>query len=266
MRTLNLDHLTDHQKQTLTGCSNTVLDELKTTLREQEAHRPGRPLKHSIEQRLYLTLFKLRTNLSYLAIEAITGVDAVTASRIVKSVVACLAGAAMTERTQPIFLIVDATVTRCDMRQPRYYSGHKHYKGVKTPVVCDQRRIIRHVPQPWPASVHDKTIWTHERHHIVPMSTAFILGDKAYAGAFAKQAIIRPAKKNETDFRVDPDRAKRDNRIISALRVRIEHVIGSLKRYKIVAERFPLALHTFHACMMTVALIHNLQITTKVAS
>ena len=155
MHTLNLDHLTDHQTRTLTGCSNAVLLKLKTKMREQYALRPGRPLKHSIEQRLYLTLFKPLTNLPYRAIEAITGIDAVTASRIVKSVVACQAGATLIEQDRPIFLIVDATVTRGGTRQPRYYSGHKHYKGVKMQVVWDQRQIIRHISQPWPASVHD---------------------------------------------------------------------------------------------------------------
>ena len=264
MRSLNLDHLTDRQKLTLTGCSAAVFDQLKTILLNH-ACRSGRPPRYPLSQQLCLTLFKLHNNLSYRVTEAIKGIDAVTASRIVNCVTTCLERAAVKDRSRPIFLVVDATVTQCGAKHPRFTSGHKHYKGVKTRVVCDEARIIRHVSQPGPATVHDKTIWDHERQNILAIKAPFIVADKAYAGACAKQAVIRPSKRNETAYRSDPDRAKHENRLISALRVRIEHVIGSLKRYKILAERFPLALHRFHACMLAVALIHNMQMDSKVS-
>ena len=198
--------------------------------------RLGRPVTHPIDVQLRITLMKLRHNVTYRAIEAITGMDAVTASRIVRRVLRLLSLGTMPMADPPIFLVVDATISRIGTTLPRFYSGYKHHRGLKTQTVCDEKRFIRHLSPPRPASVHDKTLWDEQRQHLTPLKHVFVLGDKGYAGAILDKAVLRPLKKNETAYRNNPAGAKQENRIVSALRVRIEHVIGSLKRFKILAE------------------------------
>jgi hypothetical protein len=265
MRTLNISQMTAPQIQILTGCTPQIIERLMAFCMTSMRRRLGRPVTHWIDVQFRITLMKLRHNLTYRAIESITGIDAVTASRIVRRVLGLLSPATMPTADPPIFLVVDATISRVGTTLPRFYSGYKHHRGLKTQIVCDEKRFIRHVSPPQPASVHDKKLWDEQCHHLAQMKPVFVLADKGYAGAILTKAVLRPLKRNESAYRNNPARAKQENRIVSALRVRIEHVIGSLKRFKILAERFPLALACYSGCMHAIALIHNLQLEIKLA-
>lgn len=91
-----------------------------------------------------------------------------------------------------------------------------------------------------------------------------MLADKAYAGAkLENEWLFRPIRRNEQAYKMDRISAKAANRKLSKRRVRIEHVMASLKRYRILRDRFPLALHLYTPCMHAIALIHNLEIELK---
>lgn len=260
----NFVHLFSHAQATsLTGCTKRVVRHLM-----QCCERPiqlGRPFGYSLHTELVITLIKLRTNLSYRAIEVITGIDSVTASRMVRRILACLRIQPLLLHTRPCrYLIVDATHTRIGSSNIRYYSGYKHYRSVKTQVVCDDQKRIHAISYACAGSVHDKALWNRTAKRIVEGNHVPILADKAYAGAdYEGTLLVRPAKRNENTYRKHRKRAKDNNRKLSALRVKVEHVIASLKRFKIVRERFPLALSLFHSCMWAAAVIHNMELKLK---
>lgn len=119
----------------------------------------GRPCKYGRRTELAVTLLKLRHNLTYRLIERLTGIDAATACRIVQRTMTRLVHTALLRRRPPVrFFIVDSTVSRVGTPDQQFYSGYKHHKGIKTQVLCDDRKRIHHVSPGCPASVHDKRL------------------------------------------------------------------------------------------------------------
>lgn len=251
----------------LTGCTRPVFARLLKAGRHRQSGA-GRPCQHAEWVALLVTLMKLRHNLPYQMIETLTGIDAVTASCMVRRTLTRLAGVRLlTKGGKVSFYIVDATVTRVGTRDRACYSGHKHYKGLRTQILCDDRKRIHHISPAYPASAHDKTIWNRHVHELKLIPHCRILADKAYAGAKMENIrLFRPVRRHERACRENKAKAKADNRALSRLRVRVEHVLASLKRFRILRDRFPLALDWYTPCMHLVALLHNLEIRFKEAA
>lgn len=144
-----------------------------------------------------MLLVKLRLDLPYRAIEAISGIDAVTASRMVKRMLGRLNDTPMA-RGATEFYRVDTTTVRIKTHQDRHDSGYKHHRGIKTQVLADAQRRIHHLSIAYPARMHDKVIWDRNSVQVPPLLDRPVLGDKAYAGAKLEgKGLIRPLKHNE---------------------------------------------------------------------
>lgn len=240
------------------GASERVLDRLTAACR-RPVSGPGRPCRYPLE--VQVLLVKLRLDLPYRAVEAISGIDAVAASRMVRRMLGRLREVAlMAQAREKGFYLVDTTTVRIRTSQVRYYTGYKHYRGIKTQVLADTQRIIHHLSPAYPAKVHDKVIWDRSLSQVQPRLNRPVLADKGYVGAKLEgKGLIRPLRRNEWAYRSPPEEAKAFNREVCRHRVRIEHIMASLKRYRILGGRFSLALEWYPVVMKAVVLIHNLE-------
>ncbi len=139
----------------LTGCRATALRRLAAAIAPAfKTTGRGRPLRHDAFTAVCITLVKWRNNLSLRAIEALTGIDATTASRYVIRVSNALCEMALAGTSPQSTLIVDSTSARVASTEPRAYSGYKHHRCSKVQVVTRKDGRIVDVSQSYPGAVH----------------------------------------------------------------------------------------------------------------
>ncbi len=120
-------------------------------------------------------------------------------------------------------------------KQKKSYSGKKkthtfkvqaiiHYKTQKILSLCTDR-----------ATVHDFELFKRNLKQIP--SGAFILSDKGYQGIYAVYPNSLLPLKAKRRGKLDPE-LKIYNQEIDKRRIRIEHVFGCLKTFKILAGRY----------------------------
>jgi hypothetical protein len=145
-----------------------------------------------------------------------------------------------------------------------FYSGHKHHSCLKVLVIVDDRGRGRYVSDAYPGPVHDKTIWNSEYDRVASGLVCPTLGDRAYAGGTGKGLFLfRPLKRNETAWRRDAETCRTFNRLLSARRVRIEHMFSCLKAFRLIRDQFPLRRDRYAMIFRAVTLIYNVIMETK---
>ena len=110
----------------------------------------------------------------------------------------------------------------------------------------------------WEGKRHDKSVADRETYQFPPGST---LGqDTGFQGfAPAGITILQPKKKPRGGELTDEERA--ENRRISRIRVHIEHVISSVKRYRIVKDKLRQWREGIHDMVMeTCCGLHNFRL------
>lgn len=120
-------------------------------------------------------------------------------------------------------------------RQKQYYSGKKKRHTQKTQVVINSKtkKILgtsfgkgRH---------HDFRLWKDSQFHIAPKVE--LRADTGYQGIQKVHAkSLLPQKRSRTKPLSPKD--KRDNREKARIRMRVEQVIGHLKRFRLVSEKY----------------------------
>jgi transposase len=75
--------------------------------------------------------------------------------------------------------------------------------------------------------------------------------------------LLRPIRRNEAKWKVDPAAAKTFNAALSKKRVRIEHFFARLKTWRIIHHYYPLQPSTYATTFRSIAYINNLEIETK---
>lgn len=124
--------------------------------------------------------------------------------------------------------------------QELYYSGKKKRHTIKNQIFINpQSKKIIYATATLPGSIHDKTAVKEDDilHHAPPSSTG--LGDLGYEGIkkdYSQLKFIIPIKKKKKRERTIEE--KQINKIISSIRVRVEHVIGKLKINRILSDKF----------------------------
>jgi hypothetical protein len=143
--------------------------------------------------------------------------------------------------------------------QKDYYSGKKKKHAVKNAVIGTMVGFIIFVSQTYAGRVHDKRM---AEDYTIP--SGFILWqDTGYQG-YAPEGvdIVQPTKKPKG--KELSEEQKHLNSAISSYRVRIEHFIGGLKRYRIVKDECRAYKNEFRdAIIGTCAGLYNFRITTK---
>lgn len=141
--------------------------------------------------------------------------------------------------------------------QKEFYSGKKKKHTVKNAVITNMACSILFLSLTVNAKMHDKKI--ADTHYSI--NAGFELWqDTGYQGfnpdgVLIMQPIKKPKGKELTA------QQKEYNRYISQVRVRIEHAIGSMKRYRIVKDECRLRKNKFvYSILHTCAALHNFRI------
>ena len=146
-----------------------------------------------------------------------------------------------------------------DLQKDRY-SGKKKKHTVKNAVIIAACCIILYVSPTFSGKVHDKRI----ADNCYTIAEGFTLfqdtGYQGYTPAGVK--IIQPQKKPRGKELTKEQ--KTANQKISAVRVRVEHAIGSVKRYRIVKDECRLRKNNFvNSIFLWCAALHNFRLKTR---
>jgi hypothetical protein len=154
-------------------------------------------------------------------------------------------------------LIIDCTeqpIERPKRKQRCWYSGKKKRHTIKTEIIITEAGRVVSASDPAPGRVHDLEI--RRRGPPLPKE-ARAYADSGYQGYQKDHPDIdipfkKPKKKKLTK------EEKAYNHALSRFRVRVEHKIAALKRFKILAERFRYPRSTYATKFATIAGIVNL--------
>ena len=154
------------------------------------------------------------------------------------------------EKTQEI--IIDATERpycrpQHARKQKHYYSGKKHCHTLKNTVISDAGKGILVIGPTAPGSQHDYALLKKELDPNQPgLSSVEVSVDLGYQGIRSLYPAFReihiPYKKSKkSESNPTPtltSRQKKENRAISRVRVEVEHLIGDMKSFQILAIKF----------------------------
>jgi hypothetical protein len=142
--------------------------------------------------------------------------------------------------------------------QKLYYSGKKKQHTVKNIVLINARCKIIFLTQTCEGKKHDKRATDEAAYHLPEGSTLY--QDTGFQGfTLAGVTIIQPKKKPQGIELTADDKA--NNRLISKIRIRIEHAIGGVKRYRIVKDKIRNWKNNFRDQVMeTCCGLHNFRL------
>ena len=142
-------------------------------------------------------------------------------------------------------------------KQKRYYSGKKKRHTIKSQVVVDKKTKEVICTSFAYGKKHDFRLFKESKTKIMP--EVKILTDTGYQGLAKIHANSElPKKKSKKNPLTKED--KKNNRKLSKERVINENVIGSLKRFKIIADRYRNRRKRFWLRFNLIAGIHNLEL------
>jgi hypothetical protein len=155
-----------------------------------------------------------------------------------------------TEKTQKI--IIDATERPCcrphhARKQKHYYSGKQHHHTLKNTVIADGDKGIPVVGPTAPGSRHDYALLKEELAPSPPgLSSVEAYVDLGYQGIKDRYPTFheihiphkKPRKSKNNPKPTLTSQQKKENRAISRVRVAVEHLIGDLKSFQILAIQF----------------------------
>lgn len=263
----------------LSGLSVEQFDELLSQLQplfeEAESKRLARPGRQraigggrnydlSLDERLLLLLMYYRLYVSQETIGFWFDVDDSVVSRRIRQLEPLLAQffriperkVAMTadEVEQLFFDATEQPMQRPQKKgqQQRYYSGKKKRHTIKHQVVTDQKGRIQAVSVAYPGRVHDKKLYDQEPVQRPPEVPA--KGDSGYQGS----DLQIPHKKPQGGHLTPQQKAQ--NRQHARERIVVEHAIGRMKIFQILAQRFRNALSRHTLIFKNVAGLANLRL------
>ncbi|MBI4945039.1 MAG: transposase family protein [Bacteroidetes bacterium] len=149
-------------------------------------------------------------------------------------------------------LFIDATeqtINRPSRGQKNWYSGKKKKHTIKHQVIVSKTGRIKAVGNAAPGRHHDKKDYQQKKFVIHPSITK--KGDSGYQGTDLEVPFKKAKKQKLTREQ------KAFNRQHSRERIVVEHVIGKLKIFKILAERFRNPRNSHNLIFKNIAGIHN---------
>jgi hypothetical protein len=179
------------------------------------------------------------------------------------------------------WLLVDATeqrVSRPSENEARKecYSGKKKQFTIKTQIIADEDHIIKVISEGVPGAEHDKTLSDELRTIDRLPDGCKVEADKGYQGLdkqvgkakmandvtgevqeVARLTVQTPYKKPKGGELTEDQKAF--NTLLNSIRVRIEHCIGWLKNWAILANRFRCAHSIYTSVFRTISGLVNLQ-------
>ena len=146
----------------------------------------------------------------------------------------------------------------CDeQRQQDHYSGKKKKHTLKNAIVATMLCLILFVSASVPGSIHDKKV--ADNHYSIPKGFT-LWQDLGYQGYCPEGVTLQQPQKKPRAGQLSGEQ-KEQNRLIASIRVRIEHAICSVKRYRIVKDECRLRKNKFaESVFLTCAALHNFRL------
>lgn len=234
----------------LTGVSPDIFRQMCAKLRPgwerlcRRKNRSGRPYgAGGLEDHLLVMLILYRCHITQDFLALLYDVDKATICRTLRRIeklahrilaVSCHIAVSEEEAQS---LLIDATeqpVQRPKRGQKRWYSGKKKRHSIKNEIITTEAGRIVSVSKSAPGTVADITI----RRRGPPLSeTAHAYMDSGYQGYQDDHpAIDIPYKKPKKGKLTKQE--KEYNHALSRFRVRVEHAIGRMKKFRILADRY----------------------------
>jgi hypothetical protein len=145
--------------------------------------------------------------------------------------------------------------------QKKYYSGKKKQHTIKNMVVINTLCKILFLSQTCEGKRHDKKAADEAGYEFPEGSTVF--QDRGLQGfTVGGVTVIQPKKKPRGKELTAED--KENNRAISSIRIRVEHAIGGVKRYRIVKDKIRNWAEGFRdQAMETCCGLHNFRLHSR---
>jgi len=143
----------------------------------------------------------------------------------------------------------------------KYYSGKKKMFSHKTQLFVSEDRKILNVSNNYPGSTHDKTILLKEKSLDCLPKFVPILADLGYQGIkndYPEHCLVIPFKKPSK--KELSKRNKQFNKELSADRVMVEHVIGDIKKYRVLSDKYRGRASKYNQIVRSIASLHNFKL------
>ena len=142
-----------------------------------------------------------------------------------------------------------------------YYSGKKKRQTLKNVLLVDSFGALHFLSDTYEGRVHDTCI-ADEARYTLPTGS-MLYQDAGFQGFNLPGVQIMQPKKKPRNETLTPQK-KEENRRISSIRVRIEHVIGDIKRYRIIHDIIRSSCSEFRdAVTETCCGLHNFRMRLK---
>lgn len=207
-------------------------------------NRSGRPFGvGGLEDHLLVMLILYRCHITQDFLALLYGVDKATICRALQRIEPLVQKALGVKRAirvsqeEVCALLVDATeqsVQRPKRKQKCWYSGKKKRHCIKNEIITSEAGRIISVSPSAPGTVADITI--RRRGPPLP-ENARIYADSGYQGYHNDHPAIDIPYKKSKKHPLTKDE-KHYNKALSRFRVRVEHAIGRMKRFRILADRY----------------------------
>lgn len=234
----------------LTGISPAIFASMADRLRpaweefSRRRNRSGRPYGvGGLEDHLLVMLILYRCHITQDFLALLYGVDKATICRSLARIEPLARRALGVKRKIRVneeeaqALLIDVTeqpVQRPQRKQKVWYSGKKKRHSIKNEVLTTQTGRIVSVSHSAPGTVHDITI--RRRGPPLP-ENAHAYADSGYQGYQDDHpALDIPYKKPKKGKLTKEE--KDYNHALSRFRVRVEHTIGRMKKFRILNDRF----------------------------
>lgn len=246
-----------------------ILVEVLSLVQKEKHKKGGRKPKLSIENILVLFLTYYRDYNTFFSLATIFGIDSSNAFRWVKWCENVLSnifkfmidGITNIEQLNKIHLhLVD--VTECSIQRPKvheiqkeYYSGKKKKHTIKIQIIVDEvtKQIVGVAFDK--GSVHDFKLFK-ETTKDLDKETSFV-ADNGYVGINnIFENSITPKKKSKYNPLTDED--KELNKLISNIRIPVEHINCQVKIFRILSERYRSRRETFYLRALLICCFYNL--------
>ena len=226
--------------------------------------RPGRPYDHPLEDMILMLLLYYRSYITQEFVGYLFDLDKSRVCRIIQKLEPILATVMAISKRKHLSkkdvecLIIDATeqpIERPKKGQKPFYSGKKKRHTIKTEIRINPKGRIVHVSKPKPGSVHDFEL--HKTEPPIPKNTrAFV--DSGYQGLDKLHPEIelpfKASKKKPLD-----EEEKEYNTALSRIRVKVENIIGDLKTFRILSDRYRNKCKRYNVKFNIIAGIVNLK-------
>tara|TARA_B100001750_G_scaffold99054_1_gene78470 strand:+ start:395 stop:1231 length:837 start_codon:yes stop_codon:yes gene_type:complete len=226
--------------------------------------RPGRPFKLTVPDLILMVLLYYRSYVSQVFVGYLFGLDDSRVCRLIQKLepllckVMALPDKKSLSKEDIEELLIDATeqpVERPQRGQKAFDEGKKKRHTLKTEVRTTLHGRIIHTSRACPGSVHDDTL--HKQGPSLSKKSRVYV-DSGYQGLDKHHKKTELPYKMSKNHKLDHDE-KEYNRALSRIRVKIEHVLGDIKIFKIMADRYRNKLKRYTIKFQIIAGIVNLK-------